>query len=214
MVSFSLEQISIVYYILGSIGLLLSISYRIKLYEYFKRISKWLSNKIKQLMVFLRELPRLWRISDENSRNYESMIDFKIDHSIFIDSISSYDFIKAGDNISSPRLNFKYLITNYSIFDFEIQKIDMQIRYNNDDLGSPVTTEGFVLPHQKIISGEAKLEQLHPNFISKLKIEIIGKEKLFFDIRNVNIFLTGDKEFHKPCGNFMLEIPIKRVNVS
>ncbi len=74
-----LEQIQIVYYILLIIVLLLTFSNRIKLYEYLKKIGKLLIAKIKQLIVFVRELPSLWNISMENSQNYESLIDFKID---------------------------------------------------------------------------------------------------------------------------------------
>lgn len=206
----SSEQIQIGYYILAIIGLILSALYRIKLYEYLKKISKWLIAKIKQLIVFARELPSLWNISMKNSQNYESMIDFNIDYSIF--QIGSYSFVDTND--SNPYFRFQYSVTNHSIYDFKIDKIDMQILYQGNKLGPRITKEGSDLPHQKTIFSETKLEGLHINVINKLKSEIKDKEKLLFQIDDIKIYFIGDKKFHKNYGNHSMEIPINRMRIN
>jgi len=206
----SLEQIPYVYYILASIVAIITIFTYIKNLFGLKIKVNRLGYNIKQFFVFISLLPRLRKVSEENSQNFSSMIDFNIDYSIFQNG--TYPFVDTI--VSNPYFQFRYSITNHSIYDFKIDKIDMQILYQNDKLGSPITEEGLDLPHQRTIFSEAKLEKLHSNFINKLKIEKKEKEKLFFNIDNIKIYFIRDKKFHKDIGNFQLEIPINRMRIS
>lgn len=170
---------------------------------------------------FIRILHRLWRISEENSRNYRLMIKFDVSKGI----------IKAEDNNPSPHLEFIFSISNFSIFDFKIKKITMHAFYNNMfgselDLGAPTTTiEKMEVNHQTPNVNGAKI-QLHPDFINSLKMlkKQAHNESIKISIDG-EIDFTGDKEFNWDGSErsdflpsektiFVLEIPVRDIRIT
>lgn len=200
----SSEQITIVYYILAIIGIALSILYWIKLYEYLKKIDKWLVIKTKQLIVFVRELSRLWTICAENSRDYESMIRFRPERG----SIEAED-----SNLFAPYLQLDFSITNFSIFDLKTKEVTIKAFYNHSEL-DPIIAEGRDVPHQQVINYIAK-SRLHTNFINILKSlkKDSKNNSIQINLQNVRIDFIGDKKFRIPYGDYLLEIPMNAIHV-
>ncbi len=91
--------------------------------------------------------------------------------------------------------------------------------YREYDLGPPLeTTEIMEVPHQQKVDFRMKLI-LHTNFINSLKLlKKEGREKsIRFELRDVKIDFTGDREFRKAWGYntyFELEVPIEDIRVS
>lgn len=245
-IAINLSDLKEIYYIIPEkyrIHVIISVIFVIFLwifYKYREFISiffKTIYLKINRFLNFIKLLPRLWTIGVENSQNYKSsLIHFNINRDNFLDSISSFQGIIAGNNIVRPHLKFRFSITNYSIFDFKIQKVAMRVLYHNSDLNL-ITNEGITfdeakstlispgdllqpLKHQRTIYGEAKCD-LSQKCIDQLKkelkeIEEQKKEKLLnFKLSEVELYFTGDKEFRWTWAeNRRLEIPVKRIDVS
>jgi hypothetical protein len=170
-----------------------------------------LNAKEKQLKNWEQDLKRLRYISEENSKNFISMIDFKL-HKVFDVSIH------AQDHEISPDLKFNFSITNHSIFDFKTKKISLLINYEGSELGRIEISKEIDLPHQQTQYDRAKLDKLHPNFINRLKS--LKKEghtnSLKIVMSEIEIDFIGDKEFRKSWENsvFELEIPIEKIYVT
>ena len=184
-------------------------------YSYFRKVLNLkekennLVEKEEKLKKHEQELSNLKKIKDENNAQYESMIDFTINQ--------NYIYIHAGDNVPSPNLEFNILITNRSLFDLKVKKMNMGIILNGfGDLKDIDESESLDLPHQQNLNHQLHL-QLHPNTINILKsMKKEGKINIVrFVIKNVKIDFEGEKEFTKRWGNtFYLEIPVDNVSVS
>ncbi|HLB70077.1 MAG: hypothetical protein OIN88_06750 [Candidatus Methanoperedens sp.] len=199
-----MEKITIVYYVLAIILAGFTILYRIKLYEYLKKIGKWLIFEIKKIIVFVQEAPRLWTICAENSRNYRSMIIFRPERGS----------IEAEDSNLSPYLRLDFSIANFSIFDFKTKEVSIKASYNRSEL-DPIVTEGKDVLHQQVTNYTAK-SKLHEHFIKILKsLKKEGKNNsIELNLQNVKLDFIGDKEFRIPYGDFILEIPMNAVHVT
>lgn len=200
----SLEQIPIIYQIVGIIGGIIAIIVGfIKIKPFLDSIVKGLITKIKQIIEFVKVLPILWAINTENSNNYEKMIDFKIYQSSIITSASG-----------SPYLDIYYYISNRSIFDFKIKKIFMEI-YDNESsyAGKIETSKQFELSHQQIVSNNLKSDLLNINF-EKLKLTKKECKSLEIDFKDVKIDLTGYKDFCVSYGSFPMMISPARININ
>ncbi|MBU4374138.1 MAG: hypothetical protein KJ714_06800 [Euryarchaeota archaeon] len=206
MVSFSLEQIQIVYYMLVIIVAAITILTYIKNLFGLKIKVNRLGYYIKQFLVFIRLLPRLRIISEENSRNYESMIEF----------LPYNGSIEAEDNNTSPYLEFHFSISNFSIFDFKTKEIAMNIFYEGYDFGTFKVPKEIEVPRQQIKYSSAKLQPLYINCIHLLKSLKKNKEDYIkICIKNLKIDFTGDKKFCKPWKDpVYLEIPMKNIRVT
>ncbi|MFZ2412061.1 MAG: hypothetical protein WAW23_10855 [Candidatus Methanoperedens sp.] len=187
-----------------------------RVYSYFKKYldlnerEKSLVAKEEQLKNRDQEIARLRNISEENSKNLISMIDFDPNYTNDI-------YIQAGDNNPSPHLEMKFSITNRSLFDLKVKKIHIRIYLDSvGEVGEINEFNEMNLPHQQIVSDRLKL-QLHPNFINILKsLKKEGKKNLLrFNLSDVQIDFEGDRKFRKPWQyNFSLELPIDKVYVS
>ena len=157
-----------------------------------------------------QELSNLEKIKEENSTQYESMIDLAINH-------LNNTYIDANDNTPSPKLEFSVLITNRSLFDLKVKKINMKVNLEHSGVLGDIETHKLLdLPHQQNISHHLEL-QLHPNTINILKsIKKDNKENLVkFVLRNITMDFEGEIEFtkHMPY-NLELHIPVENVYVS
>ncbi len=91
--------------------------------------------------------------------------------------------------------------------------------YRDYDLSPSLeTTEIIEVPHQQNVGFRMKLI-LHTNFINSLKLlKRKGEEKsIRFELKDVKIDFTGDKEFRKDWGHsttFELEVPIESIRVT
>ena len=185
-------------------------------YSYFKKVfnlnekENTLVEKEEKLNKREQELSNLEKIKEENNIQYESMIDFILNHNDRV-------YIHAGDSVPSPKLEFSVLITNRSLFDLKVKKIHMKIHLEHfGDLENIETSELLNLPHQQMINHRLEL-QLHTNAINILKsIKKEGKENIVkFVLRDVKIDFEGEKEFTKQGPyNLDLEIPVERISVS
>ncbi len=175
---------------------------------------KVLDIKEEQLKIWEQEHTNLINISEENSKNFSSMIEFNLYN-------VSETYIYAQDNELSPNLRFNFTIINHSIFDFKTKKIYMQINFEGSELGQIEISKEMNIPHQQTQYGLAKLDKLHPNFINRLK-SLKKEEKinrLQIKIPEIEIDFIGYKEFHKSWGSFTrtlfeLEIPMDRIYVT
>ncbi|MCZ7394511.1 MAG: hypothetical protein ABOK23_04370 [Candidatus Methanoperedens sp.] len=192
----------------------ISIIYRV--YSYFKKYfdldkkKNDLDVKEKQLKIWEEELTRLKNISEENSHDYKSMIDFNLH--------SPYEtYIQAGDNVPSPNLEFRFFITNHSLFNLKVKKIHMNLYLENfGELGEINISNVIDLPHQHTHVDRLKY-QLHPNTINILKsLKREGKKNLLrLNLQQVRIDFDGDMVFSKDWPyNFILEIAMDRVYVT
>ncbi|MFA4957577.1 MAG: hypothetical protein WC556_11480 [Candidatus Methanoperedens sp.] len=175
-----------------------------RVYSYFKKYidlkerENILVAKDEQLKKKERELTNLREISEENSLNYESMIE-----------LSFHDgYIRAEDTFPAPYLEIKYSITNRSIFDFKTERISMNIIDHNTGhkLGQIETPKNIKLPHQQTLHDQSML-QLHPNFISQLKSIKKEGRSLYITLEGVKIDFTGYKDFSKSYGNLRFIVP-------
>ncbi|PWB50646.1 MAG: hypothetical protein C3F06_11270 [Candidatus Methanoperedenaceae archaeon] len=171
------------------------------LHKYFD-----LNAKEKRLKKWEDELSNLKKISEENSNNYKSMVDFNI-----IDPN-----IQAGDNEPSPHLQFTYYISNRSIFDLKIKKIRIKLYLNNyGELGVVNGSDIFDLPHQQKHHDQYEL-QLHSNTIEilkKLKKED-SRNSIEIEFRDIKLDFEGDKVFSTSPHSFRFEMPMKKINVT
>lgn len=166
-------------------------------------IIRWPIAKSKRLIGFVRELKRLWMIRNENSHDYEKMIDFY-----------PYDpYINAVESGSSQYLDFRYCITNHSIFDFQTRKISMKIlnQHNGSDIDKVDEPTEIDLPHQQTVKNSLR-RKIDSNFITKLKSLKNECKPQNIILEDVKIYLIG-KEVPKSCGSFTLKIPPHEINL-
>jgi hypothetical protein len=160
-----------------------------KPFEYLKKLHEWLRIKIKQLIVFIPLLPRLLKISYENSRDYEKMIDFDPCNK----GKGNYPYIKASDSTLS-HIEFYFYITNRSIFNFKIERISMNILDQNYITIDKIDEAKEIdLPHQQVSIQSSFRRALPSDFIAKLKSlkEKCESQQIF--LGNVNIYLKNKK---------------------
>ena len=185
-----------------------SIPFFYKIYSYLKKYvdlnerENELVAKEEKLKKEEQELNKLRTIGNENSQNYQSMIDF----------YPSNLYVDALDSTGSPYLGFQFNITNRTIFDFETKQFIMKVHSYNSEIGLIEISRKIDLPHQQIVNTDFKVS-LHPNFINKLKLVKKEGKPLQFQLRNIKIDFTGDKEFYRR-GDFDLEIPNDKINAS
>ncbi len=175
-----------------------------KKYIDLKEREKILVAKDEQLKKWEQELANLRQISEENSRNYESMIE-----------LSFHDgYIRAEDTYPAPYLEVRYSVTNHSIFDFKTERISMTIIDHNTGhkLGQIETPKKIELLHQRTLHDQSML-QLHPNFISQLKSIKKEGRSLYITLESVKIDFTGYKEFYKSYGNLRFIVPADDIRV-
>lgn len=96
----------------SSIPIIYSVYSHFKKYFDLSEREKALIVKEEKLTKEEQELNKLRTISNENSQNYQSMIDF-YPSSLFVDAL---------DSNASPHLGFQFNITNRSIFNFKTKK--------------------------------------------------------------------------------------------
>lgn len=187
---------------------IISIIYRI--YSYFKKYfdlserEKTLIAKEEQLKNEEGELNKLRTISNENSKNYQSMIDI----------YPSNLYVIAYDDLPSPHLEFQINFTNRSIFDYKTKHFFMRVlsRDESSEIGQIEISREINLPHQQIASTGFKVT-LHPNFVNKLKLLKKECKSLQIQLLDIKIDLSGDKEFYRG-GTFNLKMPYEEINVT
>ncbi len=179
-----------------------------KIYSYFKKHidlnerEKALIAKEDKLKKEEQDLNKLRIISNENSQNYQSMIDF------YPSSLN----VDAFDSTASPYLGFQFKITNRSIYDLKTKQFFMRtIGYDGSEIGQIEIPRKIDLPHQQIVTTDFKVS-LHPNFITKLKLLKKEGKPLQFQLYDIKIDFTGEKEFYRR-DSLNLKIPCDEINV-
>lgn len=159
-------------------------------------------NKLKDLE---QKLSTLTNIEIDNSKNYLEMVDFN-PYQLYMD---------ASDTSPAPYLEFRYYITNRSIFNLKTRKISMKILVDSYEIGHLDKHREIDIPRQKSVFDKIRLQPLHQNFVTKLKSSKRENKPVTIRLDEIYIDFTGDRKFTKKWErNFDIKVCSEDINVT